>query len=301
MPPVQVFPYLRPSADRFTNAGWWLAEGENLTEAPNILPGWDSTVDIRAALSLKLDVRGVYEDCQLGGDAVLRLGLGWVSSFTRLSGVGTQVDIRLEGAASDYYLEVSIPGRLLGRSVELFAHLLLYRPAQGVQPRLAPAAQGSRLASVGRKLMIEGAGPRFPMEIIDFTSTRFPAGAAWALLWDPNDLHQTVEGDIRLYINSRNAVIVRAVTASEPEDYGVREALRFDLAQQMVFGALNSEEFIGAPASFERGTVGAAVRAMLGLYFPNYSIRELSALARRPETFIPRLQAAVKLFWKEQP
>lgn len=301
MPPVQTFPYYRPKADRFVMLDWRLAQGSSLVELPSALPGWDSTMDIHAAVSLTVDVPGVYEDCQLGGDAVLRLGLGWTSSFTRLSGVGMQIDLRLDGAKTDCYLEAAVPGSMLGRSAELAVHLLLHTPSKLTQPQLAPSAQGSRLAVLGRRLTIEGAGPRFPTEIIDFASTRFPDAASWALYWDPNDLRQTVEGDIRLYINSRNPAVVRAVTRSEPEDYGLREALRYDLAQQMILGALRSDEFVEAPASFERGTVGAAVRGMLSLYFPNQTVWEVGALARKPETFIPKLQAALRAFWGEQP
>lgn len=298
MPPVRKLPYYTPKPERFPLVQWrWSASG-NDEILPFIYADWDPAVDIQAAVDVRMDVKGIFEDCRLPDEAVLALGSSWVSSGTRLSGRGTSVTIDAFNPLIEQTLHVSIPGILLGKTVRFYVHLFLHRPPYGCQDPFIPTAVGSRLAVFVHEMAIEGIGPRFPVEVIDFASTRYPPEAGWALFWDSANLSQSVEGDIRLYINSQHAAVVRAVTGSLPHDFGIREALRFDVAQQLIFGALANDDFVGSPESFEMGTIGNAVFNMLRLYFHEYQISDLYSMSRRPELFIPRLQARLRLFWE---
>lgn len=297
MTPVRKLPYYTPHPDHVAVGEWQLVKAGCPTPLPAVLLEWDPAVDILAFTDVEVDVKSVFEECNLRSDVVLQLGASWTSRGTRLSGVGTSVQITAGAQVVEQRLSVSIPGTQLGQSIQLAVHLLVLVPTHGTQAQFVPATAGSRLVTFPYEVTIEGIGPRFPIEVIDFSSTRYPPRASWALFWDPANLHQTVGGDIRLYINRQNAAVVRAVSANRPEDAGIREALRYDIAQQMIFGSLMNREFVESAEVFETGTVGAAVRGMLRVYFSECTIHEVHAMAQRPEVFLPKLQARLEVFW----
>lgn len=266
---------------------------------PDVLPDWDPSVDIRATTSVAVDVRGVYADCRLESDTVLRLGVVWSSEGTRLSGSGTSHNLAWESGSGPYDLQVDIPGTLIRQNLILSVQLLLASPSSSSAAPFAPALTGSRLAIHTDELIVEGIGARFPTEIVDFETIRLPTDAAWSLYWDPDDLHQTVAGDLRLYINARNPLVVRAISENRRDDRGIREAIRYDIAQRMIYGALSNPEFVVSPDSYEVGTIGAAVRSTIRTYFPNIPIKWVRDLAQRPDTFNPRLQERLRLFWED--
>jgi hypothetical protein len=298
MPPVRKLPYYTPKPERFPLTQWRWAVSGNDEVLPTVYTDWDPAVNIQAAVDVRIDVRGIYDDCRLPDEAVLVLGSSWVSSGTRLSGRGTSVTIDAFKPLVEHTLHVSIPGILLGKTVKFYVHLFLRRPPDGCQSPFMPTAVGSRLAAFVHEMTIEGIGPRFPVEVIDFASTRYPPEAGWALFWDSANLSQSVDGEIRLYINSQHGAVVRAVTESLPQDFGIREALRYDIAQQLIFGALANDDFVDSPESLETGTIGNAVFNMLRLYFPEYQISDLYSMSRWPGLFIPRLQARLRAFWE---
>jgi hypothetical protein len=180
----------------------------------------------------------------------------------------------------------------------LSVQLLLASPSSNRAAPFAAMVAGSRLAVHTNEIVVEGIGARFPTEIVDFETIRLPTDAGWSLYWDPEDLHQTVVGDMRLYINARNLLVVRAISENRREDIGIREAIRYDIAQRMIYGALGNPEFVASPDSYEAGSIGAAIRGTIRTYFPNTTIRSVRDMAQRPDTFNPRLQERLRLFWE---
>lgn len=299
MPPIRRLPYLTPLPTRVNVQPWWLARpGRETVRMPAVLPDWDPSVNLSASTNVRVDVPGIFDDCQLDPDAVLRLGVIWSSEGTRLRGIGTGRDLRIGIRAEDHQLSVDVAGTLLRQNLMLTVQLLLVSTPTRPPNPFAPAIPGSRLLAHSAELVVEGIGSRFPTEIVDFTAVYFPSNAAWTLFWDPQDLHQTVAGDMRLYINSRNQTVVRAISENRPEDHGIREAIRYDVAQQLIYGAISNSEFIEAPESFDRGSVGAAVRSMMRTYFPNYPLKLVIQRAQRPAIFNAELQERLRLFWE---
>lgn len=297
---IQSLPYLTPSPERIMFGDWQIVNNGNLNPLSELLPDWDPAVSIEAATSVQMDLDGVLSDCNLGTDASLRLAAVWYSPGTVLKGCGDRVDLGKTGNPLDIELCVKVDGTNLSKAVELSVNLILVKPGTEAK-RFAPRLPGSILArSKPHHIVLEGEGARFPVEVIDFAATHFATEAGWVLYWDPQDLHQTVLGDVRLYINSRHQRVKRAVSEGLDEDFNIRDAIRYDVARTLAYGVLSNEEFIANPNAFEDGSIGAAVRGMLWLYFPQSSFAELRDRIRQPQLFDPRLQEKLRIFWREE-
>ncbi|HEU5379096.1 MAG TPA: hypothetical protein VFV38_27035 [Ktedonobacteraceae bacterium] len=295
---IQRLPYSTPSPERIRIGEWSLLRDGDAEPLGELLPGWDPAVNLQVAVDVWLDLEGIYQDCHLGSDAVLRLAAVWESTGTVLRGHGELINLQRHSTPLEIRLTAAVEGIKLAGKLDLSVNLVLLRPSTEVQP-FAAKIPGSILAQQTQSVLLEGEGARFPTEVIDFTNTHYPSEAAWALYWDPDNLDQTISGEVRLYINARHKRVVRAVSDTLPEDEGIREAVRFDVARTMIYGALNNLAFVEEPDTYKSGTSGAAVRNMLQLYFPETPFSQLRTNSQQPQSFDPKLQERLRLFWEE--
>lgn len=299
MTQIRRYPYLTPSSSRVIFNNWTLLQNGEIKSLGAILPDWDPAVSVTASIPVQVDLAGVLDDCHLAADAHLRLAALWKSNGTFLRGRGDVVDLNTNGISHTLHLTVQIEGIKLAESVELYAQLILVHPGSVPSSHFSARLPGSILVqSKPHKITLEGSGARFPVEVVDFTNTRFPAEAGWYLYWDPGDLHQSVLANVRLYINSRHVRVKQAVSENGPDDFGICEAIRYDTARALIYGALENDEFVQDPDSFEQGSVGVAVRNMLRLYFPQISFDELRSNSKS-EGFDAALQEKLHIFWQE--
>jgi hypothetical protein len=297
---IQSLPYLTPAPGRMMLGNWQIVRNKIAAPLSELLPDWDPAVSIQATVSVQVDLDGILSDCNLASDASLRLAAAWYCPGTVLRGCGDRVDLNKANTSKNIELCTEVEGINLAKAAEFSVRLVLLHHGADVK-KFAPKLPGSILAqSNPYRVIIEGEGPRFPIEVIDFSDTYFATNAGWVLRWDPQDLHQTVLGDIRLYINSQHERVKRAVSENLLEDFDIREAVRYDVARTLIYGALSRDEFVADPDAFEDGSIGAATRNMLRVYFPEFSFSELRDRIQRPESFDPRLQEKLRLFWREE-
>lgn len=293
-------PYLTPLPERLVIEQWIQIIGEHQVPLEQRLPGWDAGSNIHVRCDLTVDVKGIFQDCRLERDARLRLALVWDSPGTKLRGCGNVLGFSSETSPMSVSLSATIEGKLLADKLNLSVKLL-FVSGGSTQHQLIPRMSGSILLDLAPfRVQLEGDGARFPIELIDFTATNFPAGAAWYLNWDADDLDQLLLGDVRLYVNSHNAKLASAVSNPQSEAEGIREAMRLDLAQTLIRGALENEAFIQNPDRYATGTIGAAVRAMIRLYFEGYELKSVREIARAPHKFSATLQEKMKIFDHDQ-
>lgn len=297
---VQRRPYLTPLPDRIVVEQWQQLVGEQFVPLQRRLPGWDAGSDICVRSEVFVNVKGIYQDCRLENDARLRLVLLWESSGTKLRGSSDAVDFSNNGDSGTVSLTANIDGKLLADKLILFVKLLFINSGS-TRHQLIPRTAGSILLETPPyEIQLEGDGARFPIEVVDFTTTHFPHNAGWFLSWEPEDLDQPLLGDVRLYINSKHPQIASAVSDLQRETEGIREAIRLDLAQTLIRGALSNEDFLHNPDRYAPGTIGAAVRAMIRLYFEGYQLDSVQTLMRSPHLFSAHLQEKIKIFAHDQ-
>jgi hypothetical protein len=167
------------------------------------LPHWDPATAIRIAVIVAIDPAGVADDCRLVPSDHIRLALAWYSPGSGLRGCGAGVDLHSDSPAATIRLDVHVDGSLLADRLRLEPTLILATAGQSTERR-APHRPGSLLWRETRTILLEGQAARFPIELRDFTAHNWlPHRAAWYLDWDPEDLGQTVLGNVRLYVNTR--------------------------------------------------------------------------------------------------
>lgn len=279
--------------------GWYLVDSSIVTALPAALDDWDPQREIVVQVEVVADVEGCLSDCGLKPDASLRLALLWRSTESRMRGCGGWTDVAGSSEPQRTALTATIPGAQLAGRLELDLVLTLPTSSSEITP-LVPDRAGAVLWRTTRAVVLEGAASRFPMEWADFASSRaFPEGAAWYLQWDPHDLTQSLAGTVRLYLNSSHPHLepIFARTAAPEVERSVYEYLYFDIGRALIAGALADHEFVRVPESFTDDSVGATVRRLLNVSFPNDSIRTLADLLRLdPGRFDAQLQEHLQLF-----
>ena len=214
-----------------------------------------------------------------------------------LRGSGVFENLFIKSSQQEVQLSLSLDGIYLSQDVEFVACLLLVNPGSLPHKPFAPKILGCVLwRSNPLRVYIEGEGPRFPMEVIPFIDTSYENDAGWALMWDPSDLHLSVTAGVRLYINANHDRVKRAVSENLPEDHDIREAIRYDVARSLIYGALKNEEFVKEPNNFIRGTIGYAIISFIKTYFTGYSVNSLCDIAQHPNDLDHMIQAYLKYF-----
>lgn len=274
---------------------WEIIEGAEVMPLPEELPDWDPMTTIHLRRRVTVDLAGVQADCGLDAVDRVRLVGSWRSAGSTLRGLGTTHDHALADGRAEVVLEMTIPGTEVARDVTVRATLLLLE-SRTAGSMVTPRIPGSLLWSDERTVLLEGIASRFPLELVDFASTTWlPAGAAWFLEWDPDELDLPLLGSVRLYVNAAVPAVVEAIRAATPDAAAkaIAQMIRIDVARTMILGALANHDFAREPKAFGKETVGAAVRGMIEVFFDGEDPR---ALRERllPGEFDAQLQAKLK-------
>lgn len=300
MATLRRFPFMLASDNNVAVTRWsWLNGNNEWAELPRELPDWDPATPVSIKAVVQLDPLGVRSDCRLSADSGVRVAMVWQCPGTGLRGCGTVEDVDLRGSRRELALGVYLEGRNLADRVTIGVNLILAR--SGKAPRqLAAKRPGNVLWVQERAVTLEGMVARFPTELKDFSRGGWlQPKAAWYLDWSPEDLHQLVLADLRLFVNSALGAVREAVAgAGEDEKHrALREMIRYDVARTLIEGALESEVFVEAPMAYEDGTVGAAVRRLIATLFGGQEVASLAEYYRRNRfRFEMQLQDRLELF-----
>ncbi len=294
-------PYLRPYPERIQIENWLFIKDGVPSPFNELMPEWDAATNITVGFNLTVDTQGILEDCKLPPSVNLRLTASWESGGTGLRDCGTSIDLDMRIPNQSVTLEAYIEGTRLAGEVVVGVSLVLNVPTT-TSERFAPKLPGSLLWRSQRKIVLEGTGTRFPVEMADFSKSLswLPENAGWFLDWDRSDFTRPVLGSVRLYINSNHTRLKSAVTGIQEADQAVRETVSFDVARTMIMTALDDPEFPENAANYSDETVGAAVRRLIQTLFAGDTLAELVQYRRQyPERFECQLQDRLKLFGKD--
>lgn len=294
---VTAVPFARPDPASIA-ADPWLLHGETaVEELPDSLPDWDYHTHLVLTRTVGVDSAAVRGHCGLHPGAPLRLAAFWEAQGTALRGTIDIVDVPDPGEVHVLELSGRLQGGTLCGSVNVETKLIV---AKNQDPSLLrPYRAGSVLWSDQASVRLEGVGSRFPVAIVDFSELLgHPDEAGWLLSWNPLDLHQPFMGTVQLLLNKRHLRVVEAVSAaSSAGGSAIRSAVYYDVARSLIRGALDNDEFVGDADSFVQGSVGDAVKSLLGRLFPGESIRGIrNGMREQPDYFDSLLQAKLRLF-----
>jgi hypothetical protein len=296
---VQSFPYLRPAHHHIVVVEWQqISDDGTGTSLPESLPHWDPGTAITVRATVDLNVVQIWQECMLSDEDQLRLAILWDSLGTGLRGRGNVITLPKNYPVRIVEMQARIEGVQLANQIRFIIHLILARPGKSIS-KLAPHIPGCILWQEERTLMLEGQGPRFPMEFLHFSSSSnpLPAGAGWYLEWNPEAFEESFMGRVRLFLNEDNRLIARSVKGHAQEDLLIQGMLRFDIGKTMIIAALSSDSFLENYRSYEDGSIGATIRNMLNTYFPAETIEGLANYYRNSSArFECALQEHFQLF-----
>lgn len=272
---------------------WTICVGGTLVDGKTA-EGWDYATPVDVVFRCEAAPSELHSSVQLARGSEVALLLRWHATGTGLRGAGEPR--RIEGGSQEVRLHLD--GGSLGGTLVLNAVLILLAPATGDSGPLAPTRPGSVLWSEQKKVLLEGDGLRFPVELISFEDAglRGP-NAGWCLRWDSQDYDQAAGACLRLQFNRDHERAAAAATdPQDPKNAVFMQALRWDIARQMILAALDDETGFDSLDWPER-SLGAALVARIGTVFPGLSLDECRSLRRsNPEDFETSLQSAMGLF-----
>lgn len=265
--------FLRPKASRVRAGAWRVTPyGQEELLDPESLPNWDYFTDIQVAQTLQVQLAGIREDCRLSPTSTIKGLVLWHSQWTGLRGASSPQILR-EGSND---LETLVPAHLVGGRLTIESRIVL---GQAVAPLdvLAPHRPGSTLLALIHRIALEGAGTRFPIVQIPFSTSGIAGGrgAAWMLDIDIADLGSSGSGSVRLFLNSEHASIVALLTKPDSaQSKSLHQFLHLDVARQMFIAAMTSSELTES-TSYEEDSLGEMLINTVDRLFPD---RELKAL-----------------------
>ncbi|GEM_PF-815223 len=265
------------------------------------LDHWDASVEFAVYNELYIDSSLLQTETGLAAGSRLRLCTGWYCEATRTREIVHRHEIVLEesaGAVIEINPSFTVSGRGLARSVQLESRLVLVEAGPG-SSRTAARIPGSVLWAFNQGLVLEGQHARFPMEWADFRTSVYQDDAAWALDWDPQDLECSTLGGIKLLLNQCHPVTAVLLRETPPSDAAqiLWATIHFDVARQLIEGALTNDDFVTNSDYYAEGTLGATLRRMMNVYFHAHEIVTLQALVTRSRTqFETLLQANLGMY-----
>lgn len=292
----RVLPYRAPDQDVVIAEPWSLVTEDGEVPMPESLPDWDYRMDLHLRRTVRVDLDRTRSQSGLPNETVLLLAAVWNATGSNLGGPAQHV--RLVGTGTTtVQLDIRLSAADLGGLLLLDTALVLAERRTEARPS-SPRRAGSVLWSVRESLRLQGDAPQFPMAVIDFALTSFPAEAAWHLQIT-GGLESATMGSLLLLVNERNSVTAAAFENAgrpRPIDRVVLSAVYADAARSMIEHALGIDDFT-EDADFPEGSFGATLLSLFDQLFPGQSITDVRLRRRQfPSLFASDLQAAVKIF-----
>lgn len=291
---IRTYPYLTPKIETVKiQKDWQLIDANrSLVNDPDaFLAEWDPAQSIYAKIEIVTSLQTLLDDCGLAPDSRLRAVSGWRSSGTMLRSAGQVADLIESNSEKPIVLAVEVSGTNVSYDVTFFAAIILISAGDKSDP-LAPKLPGSVLWFKERSYNLNNYHLLFPIELIDFRllEAQIPANAAWYLDWNPSDLHQTVLGDVRLYLNSAHPMALQAIMGESSSTEIIQNYVFFDIARTLLLEALKNKDFSDTPNYYPQGSVGSLIQNIISEYFLDENLHSLRNLAKDVSLFEAYLQ-----------
>lgn len=243
-------PYVTVPDDAVAFTGWRQFDG---SPVPDLIGEWDYQTDLALRGTITADLARIRYVCLLGD----RAGLIWVVSWRNVDGRVGGLAAKRTVTGSDDEIDLLLSGETLGAAVDIRLRMALSTDAVFPRPGAAHRA-GSVLWSHDTRVLLAGDAARFPVEVVDFAAAGFDADASWSL--HVEDLDRPVLGGLRLLLNARDSVLIKATARTGRPDPMV-VALHEQVASAMVeLAARHADELLSN--DWDDDSIGASLRAL---------------------------------------
>jgi len=271
-----------------------------ITESGGLLVGerldqWIPTEDLAITGRLEIVFSDFMGSAGLSLEDEIVVVASWFCPVTHQRGAQRFGPDSLRKMPFGYDLRISIPAGAVDGCIQIRTSVCLHRkhvPAKDPSVAIEPGSILWQDHPVGRPVSL--GSPRFPVACVDFKASGLgEVGSAWRVCIDTNSLELPVGRVVRLYVNTLNVPVVRALTADskEPDAGQVLALLRFAVERELVLAALPAAERLEG-VDWPEGSLGALLLSVLVRRFPDTTPSALAArIGSDPGRFETELQA----------
>ena len=220
---------------------------------------FDYTSEFEFGFTSQVDVSRIRQDTGLGRRAIVA-AFGLIDCPLGQTRIVETDPFRLGRATANVSVRITVPAGTLCDSITLERGLLLIDPG-AVSDGLTPANSGVRLfADQTKRLRLEGSWSRFPVQAVDFNSSRWASGAAWAVSVTYDDPSDPFMACVRVAVNSEHPA-GQSVLGNENSSMTrqLRTSLQTDLVRQL-FAEVARDPRFREPSSWSvDGSIGSTV------------------------------------------
>ena len=222
----------------FNNIGEWLdSDGSKSIENGMLNQPWDPYMELTFTRNISINGDLFLKSASLEENDLLRIRNCWLSSGTDLKGASEEKYDFTVGDCKEknnifFQVPLTIPGYKMSNDLVLKTIISLVEKKS--RSNVSAIISGSILWQDETKVIIEGASPMFPTDIVSFGKTY--ENANWFL--EIGDLESTISGGMRLKINSNKKKYKEDVIS----DNQIKDQLYMDLARQIIVHCITTDE-----------------------------------------------------------
>jgi hypothetical protein len=259
------------------------------------LDGWVPSSSLDLSAVMEIDGAAFALSTGLSPEDEVTVLCSWQCTATHLRDCSVNSPVKLSDLPKRFALRMTIPEGRVDSGVFLKATICLHRKISKNPDPMVASQTGAILwqdHENGRHVSL-GAG-RFPVAMVDFKTTGLgEAGSAWRLVVDSQDIDAPFKRLVRLYINSLNGRVVRALGENSRgiEASLIRQLLQYDIEKELVMIGIREHVRIKASQK-DDGTLAAVLDDLLQKRFPEQGVEQLvSRMNEDPKGFETELQA----------
>jgi hypothetical protein len=290
---IVIHPHRMADSLSVTMPQWLLTEtGAVLGDS---IDGWVPSSNLDLSAVIEIDVASFALSTGLSPEDEVTVLCSWQCTATHLRGCSVNPPLKIGDQLKQVALRMTIPAGWMDSGVLLKATICLHRRTATNSDPMVASQPGAILwhdHENGRHVSL-GAG-RFPLALVDFKTTGLgEAASSWRLVVDSQDIDAPFKRLARLYINSLNGRVVRALgeNARGVESSLIRQLLQYDIEKELVMIGIREHARINASKKDE-GTLAAVLHDLLQKRFPEQRADQLSSrMIDDPKGFETELQA----------
>lgn len=286
---MRVMPFRVLSKDTIEEQSPRLRLPRRVFEVGDDIRSWDylSEVSVEGRITFDPDrVRretGLFDGEKVGNPLLAVLRVDCPSSSERFTAV---TPVALKSGTST--MVVKIPAGEIADDLEVSYEVALGGRDLPESPTRVAHLKGSRLYSSDRpyKFHLEGDDSLFPVEAVSFRGGEFPAGSAWLVRFDGDDLSAPFMGSVRLFVNRDHAVSKELIeTGTGP----VKSVLMRDVLIQMLV-TVSSHQDDELSGDFTPGSTGAVLDELCANFLDATLPLAVEGLRTNPGRVFSKLQ-----------
>jgi hypothetical protein len=286
---VRPFAVAADDSVRFTTS-WHHVHGEHAELLGEGIKDWDYLTVLRLRADLEVDTAALRRSAHLGPRAGLMVAVSAGSSSTRLRGSVWTAPVT-SPRREHLQIEFELAGGELGGRLDLITQVVVTDPDP--VDELGARHRGAIIWRDRHSVLLEGDASQFPTETADLSAAPYNLPkAAWLLDIVTDDLDVAAAAAVRLVVNGAHPVMRKVLDGdASAEAVLALEAMRWDVARQLVETALSAPEFVERDEAFEEDSFGWLLASVIATHFPGQSPRSLQALRDLER---PRFEAALQ-------